>query len=314
MDRSQPRFSMMIRAPFLSSIISPMLIGTFAGIYARDGFNPVNFILVMITGICLHIATNVYNDIYDTIQGTDRINVHRNEFSGGSGVLLDFPGQMNRMYMIARTALVTALVTSLLLVLRVAPPLRIIIILLYGFSAFFSKYYTAAPVKLAYRGLGEVSVWFAFGPMAILMAAAAQGAAFHPVVIAAMPISGISTLSILLIGQMIDLDADAATGKRGISARLGNRTTAAVYLAIQILLCLNVIILGLFFFERGWPLLLSLVPYLIFLPKATRLLLGGYDTPEALKSAAGFNVKLHLLFSGMLNAGLLITVLRNGSL
>lgn len=290
-----------------------MCIGTLVGVYARGGFSMINFILVLIIGICLHIATNVYNDIYDTIQGTDKINVHRNEFSGGSGVLVDFPHEMKTMYLIARSALVIALATSLPLIFRVDAHLRIIIIVLYLLSAFFSKYYTAAPVKLAYRGLGELSVWFAFGPMAVMIAATAQGAGLHPAVIAAMPISGISTLSILLIGQMIDLDADAATGKRGIAARRGNRSAAVLYLAVQLFLCLDVIVLGMIL-NQGWLLLFSLVPYLFLLPKTARILLRGYDSPDMLKTAAGINVKLHLLFSLLLNGGLLIAVIRNGIL
>lgn len=41
-------------------------------------------------------------------------------------------------------------------------------------SAFLSKYYTAAPIKLGYRGFGEILVWFNFGPMAIALAGLSQ--------------------------------------------------------------------------------------------------------------------------------------------
>jgi 1,4-dihydroxy-2-naphthoate octaprenyltransferase len=180
---------------------------------------------------------------------------------------------------------------------------------LYLLSAFFSQYYTAAPVKLAYRGWGEVSVWFAFGPMAIAVAAVSQGVGFVPAVLAAMPMTGISTLSILLMGQLIDLDADRRGGKLGVAARCGTRFTARLYLTVQLLLVLNVLVLGLVVIDGGWPILLAAVPYLFLLPGIWRTLATGHDDPDALKPAAGRNVQLHLLFSAGLIAGLLLRVL-----
>jgi 1,4-dihydroxy-2-naphthoate octaprenyltransferase len=122
----------------------------------------LNLIAVFIMGICLHIATNVYNDIYDTLQGTDKINVNRNEFSGGSGVLVADPDLLPLMYRIARFGLIGAAIATTVLFFRIDAGQRMTLIVLFFSSVFFSKYYTAAPVKLAYRGLGEFFVWLAF--------------------------------------------------------------------------------------------------------------------------------------------------------
>jgi len=297
MDRINPGFLKMVRAPFLSSIITPLIIGTLLAIYVSEIFYVFNFFIVFIMGICLHIATNVYNDIYDTLQGTDKVNINRNEYSGGSGVLVDYPHLLPVMYRIARFSLGGALITSIVLLFRIHETLRIYLILLFFLSVFFSKYYTAAPIKLAYRGLGEFFVWLAFGPMAILVAAVSQNVGFHKLIIMAMPISGISTLSILLIGQMIDLDADKLTGKWGVAVRLGNKTTSYIYLFVQIFLCINMVILALLFLHNGWLLLLSLIPYVFLVPKIFIILIHNYLHPELLKKAAQLNVFLHLAFS-----------------
>jgi 1,4-dihydroxy-2-naphthoate polyprenyltransferase len=302
-------FLKMIRAPFLSSIISPMIIGTLLAWYINGQLEVWNFILVLIMGICLHIATNVYNDIYDTIQGTDKLNVNRNEFSGGSGVIIDNPNLLPVMYRIARIGLIGAMVATVLLFFRVHDDVRIYLIFLYLLSAFFSKFYTAAPIKLAYRGWGEISVWVAFGPMAILDAAVSQNVAFHPIIMAAMPITGISTLSVLLIGQMIDLDADKATGKWGIAARRGNKMTAYVYLAVQLLLCVNVVMLSVGNLKHGWLVLISLIPYAWLLPKITTIILRHYDDARLLKNAAKLNVLLHLLFSVLCIVGIFLVII-----
>ena len=308
MQSPKPSFFIMIRAPFFSSIIGPIIIGSLLAVYITGKFEIINFIFVFILGVCLHIATNVYNDIYDTIQGTDTINVHRNEFSGGSGVLVDSPELMPTMRLIARLALVGAFITTLVLFFRIEENLRFYLIGLFILSAFFSKYYTAAPFKLAYRGLGEMSVWFAFGPMAILVAAVSQNVGLHPVILAAMPLTGISTLSILLIGQIIDLDADKTAGKWGVAVRRGIKFTSYIYLSVQLILCLNVIFLSLFVLQNGWPFLLVLIPYALMLPKVFKLLLDDKHYPESHKKAAGLNVSLHLLFLLVLIAGLILTL------
>jgi 1,4-dihydroxy-2-naphthoate octaprenyltransferase len=309
MNKKKPGFLKMIRAPFLSSIISPLVAGSLLAFYITEQFEIVNFIIVFIMGICLHIATNVYNDIYDTIQGPDRINVHRNEFSGGSGVLVDYPELMPTMLLIARIALVGTLITTIALFFRIQENLRLYLLSLFLLSAFFSKYYTAAPLKLAYRGLGEVSVWFAFGPMAVFVSVVSQNVGLHPTILVAMPITGISTLSILLIGQIIDWKADKDAGKWGVAVRLGIRTTSYIYFFVQLFLCLNVICLSLFVLENGWLVLVALIPYTMMLPRIIKLLIQDVNDSESHKKAAGLNVFLHLIFSILFTVGLILTLL-----
>jgi len=271
--------------------------------------NIPGFILGLITGIGLHVATNVYNDIYDTIQGTDKVNAHRNEFSGGSGVLQSFPELMGKMYLIARMGLLISLCSTIGLMYFVDKSLWIYLWGLYLVSAFFSKYYTAAPVKLAYRGLGEISVWFSFGPMAILIAAIGQNISFDSQVLMLMPLSGLSTLSILLVGQMIDIDADREGGKHGVASRLGTRMTASIYITVQLAIIVNVLLISVLFQGNAMPLTLSLIPYAMIFPVAALVVLKYHKNPEELKRAAKMTVQMHMLFSVLLITGFIIYLL-----
>ncbi len=309
MSNTLPNFAQMIRAGFLSSIIAPLLVGSFLAAHLNNAFNPLTFILVMIMGLALHIATNVYNDIYDTLQGTDTVNIHRNEFSGGSGILVNHPQLQSKMFSIARTSLFVALLATILLTLMIPAHLWPHLWGLYLLSAFFAKFYTAAPVKLAYRGWGEISVWFAFGPMAILIAAVGQGVAFHPVILAAMPATGLSTLSILLLGQLIDLQADEHAGKWGVAVRVGTRFTAYLFIFVHILIILNMGWLSMLFMDYGKIFWIVWIPYLFILPSLARNVLKFPDDPENLKAAAKSNVKFDLLFS-MLYAASSVFVFR----
>jgi len=299
-----PTVLKMVRAPFFSSILAPLVAGTLLSIFIQGSFNPLGFVLVLILGIGLHTATNVYNDIYDTLQGSDKINVHRNEFSGGSGVLVDHPDLLPKMYWLARLGLAFAVGATTGLMLVVRKDFWLLLWALTLVSIFFSKYYTAAPVQLGYRGLGEVSVWFAFGPMAILVASVSQNVGFHPIVLVAMPATGISTLSILLIGQMIDLPADRATGKLGCVARLGIARVRYLYLAVQLILMLDVVVLVSAMGMTSWPVLSCLLPYAILMPAIWRKLHHDYKNPASLKTAAKINVLLHLLFSLLYSLGI----------
>jgi 1,4-dihydroxy-2-naphthoate octaprenyltransferase len=305
----KPGILKMIRAPFLSSILAPVFAGTLLAVSITGQFDVPGFILVTIIGIGLHVATNVYNDIYDTIQGTDRVNVHRNESSGGSGVLLDNPALMGQMFMLARGGLAIALAGTLVLTFLLEPHLRPLLWTLYILSAFFSKYYTAPPVKLAYRGLGEFFVWFAFGPMAILIATIGQGISFHPQVLLLMPATGLSTSSILLAGQLIDLDADRQGGKHGVASRMGTGFTSKLYIGVQAAIIINIVIISLFYPGNSLVFLLALIPYVLIFPRATGIITKHHDQPDRLKKGAMLTVLIHLAFSLLLVAAFILYIL-----
>lgn len=307
--KKEPGIAKMIRAPFLSSIIAPIMAGTLVSISIMGHWEVVNFIIVLIIGIGLHVATNVYNDIYDTLQGTDKVNVHRNEASGGSGVLLDNPDLMNKMYFLARAGLIIALVGTIALTALIDQHLWPYLWGLFLLSAFFSKFYTAPPFKLAYRGWGEISVWFAFGPMAIFIAAIGQNLALHPMVLMLMPITGLSTSSILLVGQMIDLDADREGGKHGVASRMGTSFTSKIYVLVQLAIVANILLLFWQYPGNSWPLLLALIPYLFIFPKAARIVLNHHNQADRVKEGAKLTVLIHLGFSILLILGLIAYIL-----
>ncbi len=308
MTNKKPSIFKMIRAPFLTSVIAPLAAGTLLCVKITGFINIPGFIIVLISGICIHIATNVYNDIYDTLQGNDSVNSERNEFSGGSGVLQSHPELLGSMYSIARIALAAALCFNIALMFFIERELWLLLWILFAVSVFFCKYYTAAPVKLAYRGMGEISVWLAFGPMAILMAAVGQNLPVSNELFILMPVCGLSTLSILLIGQMIDIEADRSAGKHGVASRLGTGITSFIYIAVHCGIIINITALYIFTSISAWYLLLPLLPYLLIFPGAASNALKNHNMPHELKKTAAATVKIHVLFSVLLITGLAISI------
>jgi 1,4-dihydroxy-2-naphthoate octaprenyltransferase len=307
--KKKPGIAKMIRAHFLSSIIAPIILGTLLAVHLNGKLEVLNFLIVLVIGVGLHVATNVYNDIFDTIQGTDKVNVHRNESSGGSGVLLDNPELMGKMFLLARIGLIVALFGTIALMPLIDKMLWPYLWGLYLLSAFFSKYYTAPPFKLAYRGWGEVSVWLAFGPMAILIATVSQNLGLHPLIWLLMPATGLSTSSILLAGQMIDLDADRLGGKHGVASRMGTRFTSILYLLVHFGLIANVILLFIFFPGNSWLFLFALIPYIFLFPKAAGIIFKNHNNPDIIKQGAKLTVLIHVAFSFLLIVGFVIYIL-----
>ena len=107
---------------------------------------------------------------------------------------------------------------------------------------------------------------------------------------------------------MIDLPADKATGKWGIAARVGITGTCRVYLAVQLILVLDLLWLAWKMMPGGLAVLLGAVPYAVLLPPIWIRLSRGSENIEELKTAAKMNVRLHLLFSAMFCAGLAIAL------
>lgn len=305
MKQKEPNILQMMRAQFLIGIIIPLSIGTLTAIYISKTFHLLGFFLVMITGLGLHVATDVYNDIYDTKQGADKKgSEQRNYYSGGSGILLERPYLMKKMYLLARCGLLFSFIALIGLLLVIDQIFWPYVITIYFISAFLSKYYTAAPFKFGYRGIGELLVWFSFGPMAVALGLFSQNTMIQGIYYQIMPVTGFSTLTILWIGQMVDFPNDQLAGKRGLVARIGMKRAIYGYMVIQSLLITNVLFLAFFVFHQGFPLLIALIPYIYLLPKIWTFIKKYYQDSIKLVPVTKLNTLLYGLFSFLFVLGL----------
>lgn len=296
----EPKFLDMIRAPFLYAIVVPLISGTIVSVSITGSFDILGFVSVFVIGISLHISTNVYNDIYDTKQGADNLESEKSEYSGGSGILVDRPELLPKMLFVARAGVVMGVSSAVMLSFFLNEDLLLPLWGVVVVSVFFSKYYTAEPVKFAYRGLGEIVVWIGFGPMAVLLAGLGQNLWAHPVLLVVAPITGFGTLFIVWMGEMIDLPTDVRGGKIGMVARMGFQRSKYYLLAIHLFALLNVVILILYFFDPGWPLLIVFVPHAVLLPKLWKSMKG---LKRGTDEISRLNFKVYALFSSFLMLG-----------
>jgi 1,4-dihydroxy-2-naphthoate octaprenyltransferase len=95
--------------------------------------------------------------------------------------------------------------------------------------------YSAPPVQLSTRGLGEAAVGIGFGVLPVTGAAWLQSSdAALSALLLSLPVA-CWVMAILLINEVPDQAADAAAGKRTLVVRLGQPRTAVLYILLQLL-------------------------------------------------------------------------------
>ncbi|MEF8874728.1 MAG: prenyltransferase [Candidatus Thermoplasmatota archaeon] len=298
----------MARAPFLFAIVAPLVISTFLSVHITGRLNLLGLVFASLMGLSLHVTTNVYNDIYDTKQGADSSRSSENEFSGGSGILVNHPEMEKSMFMLARAGIVLGFFGYLGLLFISESKFWPILTFIFVASVFLSKYYTAGPFKFAYRGLGEIVVWVGFGPLAVLLGSIGQNVGFHPYILSITPITGLSTLFIVWMGQMVDLPDDIAAGKKGLVARMGLEKSVYGLFGIHILALVNVIFVS-FLLNPGILLLVALIPHAFLLPLIAKKLYKEKKKRVLMKEISSLNFTLYVLFSVSLMIGFLFQVL-----
>jgi 1,4-dihydroxy-2-naphthoate polyprenyltransferase len=291
------------RMPFLTATFVPVLLGI--AIAVRHGaFDWIAALLTVVAAALVHLGINVTNDIFDTLSGADEANVNPTQFSGGSRVLLYDLLTMRQLVLVAAGLFGAAIGIGLLLVWMTGS----LTLLLIGVAGvIIGVGYTAPPLKLVHRGLGELAVALGFGPIMLLGAYVVQTGqlALEPL-IASVPVAILIAL-ILYVNEIPDRGGDASVGKRTLPVRWSPELVRRAYL-VAALLAFAVIVAGVF---GGWlpvPALLALAA----LPLAFRVHAGirqHYSSPYTLMAVMGTNVNLHLLVGLLLLAGYGVTLL-----
>jgi len=165
--------------------------------------------------------------------------------------------------------------------------------------------YTAPPLKLVYRGLGEFAVALGFGPVMLLGAYVVQtGQISLEAVVASIPVAILVAL-ILYVNEIPDRPADAAAGKRTLVVRFSPETVRLAYLVAAIA-AFAVIVAGVAAGLLPVPTLVALAA----LPLALQVYRGIGQTTNAygLMSVMATNIKLHMVAGALLLAGYLAAI------
>ncbi len=230
------------RVPFTSASTLPVL--AIASYYAGIGdglFNVTSLVLAVLGVLLLHLTSNVFNDYFDVSDGTDEGN---NEYfqpggaaiTGGSRAIELGIITLKKTKTVARGLLLTSLTMATFLFYNIysvtGSTENIKSALGVGLLGLFLGYfYTARPLRLvSRRGLGELAVFLAFGPLLTLGSGFAISSEtislfsseFYILLSLGVPF-GFLTTNILYINQFPDADSDVLTGKNHLVVTLGKK-------------------------------------------------------------------------------------------
>jgi len=226
------------RLPFISAVVMPAFIG---GAYAyhyllsepQSSFSWPLFLLTVLGVTLLHLGSNVMNDYFDVKDGTDGLNNdYFLQFSGGSRAI-----ELGLITLESTKRLGLALMGAATLIgiyLTVKTGLPTLVIGLLGMA--IGYLYTAPPIRLvARRGLGELGISLAFGPLVTVGVVYVMTQQITPMsFLIGLPV-GLLTANILLINEFPDAASDAQTGKNHLVVTFGKEKSTYIYLGILLL-------------------------------------------------------------------------------
>jgi 1,4-dihydroxy-2-naphthoate octaprenyltransferase len=291
------------RLPFLSATVVPVGLGiAVAGLHGQWHWGLA--ILTIVAAACVHLGLNVANDVFDTASGADAANPTPTQFSGGSRVIHYGLLSMRQMQVLSAAFYAVGLGIGLYLAVATAfwPLVAIGLV-----GAFISYFYTAPPLRLVHRGLGEIAVLLGFGPVMALGAYYVQSERFSwEALYASLPV-GILVALILYVNEVPDRQGDSAAGKRTVPVRLPKNAVLAIYDA-AILAAAGLIVIGAATGLLPVPAILALAAFPLALT-VRRGLRAHYESPYELMAYMGKNIQLHAAAGMLLILGCCVAIL-----
>ena len=284
------------RPPFILASVVPILLGLAFSVSGNHALNWPAAGLTLLAGVLLHAAVNVLNDYYDALNGSDDLNRERvYPFTGGSRFIQNGVLTRQQTLVYGLGLMLAVIMIGMYLVSQSGMALFWL-----GLSGLLLGWgYSAPPLRLNSRGLGELSVLAGFGLLPLGACFVQTGTLPLTLVLVAMPLS-LLTVNLLYINQFPDRDADIRAGKLHWVARLAPNVARWGYVVIALLAWT---ILALLVVSGVLPslALVSAIPAFLSV-RAARILFRNAAQPQNLAPA----IRMSIL--AMLGHGLLLTL------
>lgn len=277
----------------------------FLGACAAAAAGPVNWgwLAATVIGIyAIEVAKNASGEIFDFDSGTDLdvSTADRSPFSGGKRVLVD--GLLTRTQ--TKTIAALGYIVAALIGLGIVAAREFAVLWLGLVGIGLAYFYHAPPVKLSYRGLGEMAVAVTYGPLLCAGTYLVQrGSVSAKVILLSLPL-GLLISAFLLINEFPDYLADTEADKRTLVVRWGRTTASRAFVLVLAAAILLLILLPLVtaITNAVWLALVA-VPSAGF---AARRLLANPANTELLIPAQAASLLTFVLFALGAGIGLLL--------
>jgi len=204
-----------LRLQFYPMVWGAYGLGAAAALYPSGNFAAAPFWLGLACLFALEAATVFVNELVDW--ESDRRNTHAGPFTGGSRVLVE--GRLNRTQMKVGVGAALLVAAGFALILPGASTAALVLLALLAVLAIG---YTAPPLKLCWRSLGEFDVAATHSVLVVLFGYALQGGSLVQLLPWALGVPlFFSVLPSITLSGIPDHDADRAAGKRTLAVLLG---------------------------------------------------------------------------------------------
>jgi 1,4-dihydroxy-2-naphthoate octaprenyltransferase len=221
------------RPKFLVASAAPVLVGSALAFATAGTFSLHLFILALLAIMALHSGSNLANDYFDHISRNDWLNKNPTPFSGGSRYIQDGILSPKTILLAALFALTAGAIIGTIIVLMTHSIFILILGLIGLLGSFF---YTAPPIRLGYRCLGEPVIALLFGLLPVYGSYYLQIQTIDiiPYTVWLTPLTpavivGILIFLVILINEFPDAAADAAVNKRTLVVRFGVPASIWIY-------------------------------------------------------------------------------------
>lgn len=188
----------------------------------------------------VEVATVLSNDYFDF--DTDQQNKSAGLFTGGSRVIVDKLLSFKEMRKGIFIVLLLSVFVAAYLIMNTAGTVSEVLLLLV-LLFILALGYTVPPLKLSYRGLGEIDVGLTHSLGVILCGYVFQGGGLnelYPWLLSVPLFLGI--LPSIVLAGIPDFEADKAVGKRTIAVKSGKKGAAVVAIVFTILSALAAVV------------------------------------------------------------------------
>jgi 1,4-dihydroxy-2-naphthoate polyprenyltransferase len=210
-----------VRPRTLPAAVGPVLLGQVA--VAPGHFSWLTAVLCVICALALQVAVNLANDLFDGMSGVDQ------------------PDRLGPTRALQAGLLTAAqLRAGLLLTLGIAVASGLWLIafghwllwILGGLAVLGVLGYSGGHRPYANLALGELAVWFFFGPVAVLGSLLAHRSPIGTDAVFVALLVGLPVAAILVVNNLRDRRTDARAGKHTLAVRLGERRTRILFAAL----------------------------------------------------------------------------------